>query len=74
MSNHSAVPASATPRYSFGTTLIAIGWSFIGLRRKRDFEQDVNGALNPVYVVLAGLLGVALFIGALLLAVKVALA
>ena len=61
-------------RRSFTATMIAIAWSFIGLRRKSDFDKDAAGAMNPVYVIIAGLIGVALFIGALLLAVRVALA
>jgi hypothetical protein len=50
---------------SFGQTLAAVAWSFSGLRRKSDFDQDVN-AFNPVFVVLAGLLGVLLFVGVLI--------
>ena len=50
---------------SFKETLTAIAWSFTGLRRKKDFEQDV-GRMNPVYVILAALLGAAVFIGMLL--------
>lgn len=54
------------PAYrSFKETIIAIAWSFTGLRRKKDFEQDV-GRMNPVYVIIAALLGAALFIGILL--------
>lgn len=50
---------------SFMSTLLAVAWSFIGLRRRKDFEQDV-GRLNPLYVIVAALIGVALFIGTLL--------
>ncbi|OWW19189.1 DUF2970 domain-containing protein [Noviherbaspirillum denitrificans] len=50
---------------SFLSTMIAVAWSFIGLRRKRDFDEDVGG-LNPVYVVAGGLIGTAIFIGILL--------
>lgn len=61
-------------KHSFWQTLVAIAWSFIGLRRKSDFDKDDAGAMNPRYVILAGLLGTALFIGLLILAVKFALA
>jgi hypothetical protein len=54
---------------SFLATLGAVFWSFIGLRRRSDYEKDVTG-LNPVYVIVAALLGVAIFIGALLLIVS----
>lgn len=59
-------------KLSFFETLGAVFWSFIGLRRRSDYERDVTG-LNPVYVIIAGLVGVALFIGLLLLAVSFAL-
>lgn len=47
------------------STLLAEAWSFAGLRRKRDFDQDVTG-LDPIHAVLAALLGVALLIATLL--------
>ena len=54
-----------TETRSFLSTMVAIAWSFIGLRRKRDFDEDV-GRLNPFYVVFGALIGTALFIGMLL--------
>lgn len=63
----------APPRkLSFLETLGAVFWSFIGLRRRSDYERDVTG-LNPVYVIVAALVGVAIFIALLLLAVSFAL-
>lgn len=56
---------------SFISTMVAIAWSFIGLRRKKDFEQDV-GRMNPFYVLIAALIGLVIFIGVLLTAVKYA--
>ncbi|MDK6078251.1 DUF2970 domain-containing protein [Massilia varians] len=57
---------------SFLGTLAAIAWSFIGLRRKRDFDVDAEGAFNPLYVFIAALLALVVFIGALMLAVRFA--
>ncbi|TFW03409.1 DUF2970 domain-containing protein [Oxalobacteraceae bacterium OM1] len=54
---------------SFLSTMAAVAWSFVGLRRRKDFEEDVT-ALNPVYVILGGLIGTALFIGLLLFIVR----
>jgi len=51
--------------------MAAIAWSFIGLRRRKDFEQDI-GRLNPLYVLIAALTGTAIFIGILLAAVSLA--
>jgi hypothetical protein len=45
-------------------TMQAVAWSFFGVRRRADYERDV-GRLNPVHVVLGGLVGAALFIAAL---------
>jgi len=62
------------PARSFGATMVAIAWSFVGLRRKSDFDTDAAGAMNPVYVIVAALAGTSILIGALLLAVRLALA
>ncbi len=61
-----------TKKTSFLATLGAIFWSFIGLRRNSDYEKDVTG-LNPVYVIIAALLGVAIFIAVLLTVVSLVL-
>jgi hypothetical protein len=57
---------------SFMSTMIAIAWAAIGLRRKKDFDDDVAGGMNPVFVIIAALIGTAIFIGALVTAVNVA--
>jgi hypothetical protein len=59
-------------KMSFFATMGAIFWSFIGLRRRSDYEKD-NTSLNPFYVLAAALLGVAIFIGILLLVVSLVL-
>ena len=74
MSNQPDRLQTPVKKHSFLETMAAIAWSFIGLRRKSDFDKDDAGAMNPVYVIIAGLLGTALFIGGLVLAVKFALA
>jgi hypothetical protein len=63
-------PQPEPPRKtSFLATLGAVFWSFAGLRSKKDYDKDATG-LNPVYVILAGLLAVAIFIGVLIAIVK----
>lgn len=54
------------------STMTAIAWASIGLRRKKDFDDDVNGGMNPVFVIIAALIGTAIFIGLLVTAVKMA--
>lgn len=56
-------------RGSFAQTARAVAWSFFGVRRSRDYEQDVS-RINPLHVVIAGLLGAAIFVGGLVLLVK----
>jgi len=58
---------------SFMQTVKAVAWSFFGVRKRVDHEKDV-AQLNPVHVVVAGVIGAALFIGLLLLLVNWVLA
>lgn len=58
---------------SFLYSLKAVVWSFFGLRRKRDFDND-DARLNPVHIVIAALIAVSMFIGLLILAVQWAVA
>jgi hypothetical protein len=55
--NPKPAPAAGT----FVQTMKAVAWSFFGVRRRGGFEQDVE-RLNPVHVVLGGVLGAALFV------------
>ena len=55
---------------SFGATMKAVFWSFFGIRKRSDYEKDA-GSLNPVHVVIAGLIGVLLFIGVLVVLVRI---
>ena len=58
---------------SFVRTMKAVAWSFFGVRKGSDYEKDVN-QLNPVHIVIAAVIGVALFIAFLLLLVNWVLA
>ena len=56
-------------RGSFLQTMKAVAWSFFGVRKSRDYEQDV-AQLNPVHVIIAGVIGAVVFIGVLVLVVN----
>ena len=58
---------------SFLQTLRAVAWSFFGVRKSADHEKDVS-QLNPVHVVIAGLIGAVLFIVVLVVLVNWVLA
>lgn len=60
---------AAARRGSFLQTLRAVAWSFFGVRRGAGYEEDV-AKLNPVHVVIAGVIGAALFVLALVLMVN----
>ena len=47
----------------------AVFWSFLGIRRKKDHEADAV-RLTPVQIIVAGLVGAALFVTSLILLVK----
>ena len=60
-----------TPRRkaSFSATMKAVFWSFFGVRKKSDYEKDAQ-QLNPVHVIIAGLIGAAIFVLTLILIAK----
>jgi hypothetical protein len=60
-------------RASFGATMKAVFWSFFGVRKRKDYEHDATN-LNPVHVIIGALIGVAAFIGILVMLVKWAVA
>ena len=59
----------AASKGSFLQTIQAVGWSFFGVRRSADYAQDV-AKLNPVHVIIAGILGAAIFVATLVLLVR----
>lgn len=54
---------------SFVQTLRAVAWSFFGVRKSAEYEKDVS-QLNPVHLVIAGVLAALLFIGLLIVLVR----
>jgi hypothetical protein len=61
--------AASQRKLSFLQTMRAVAWSFFGVRRAKDYENDVN-RLNPVHLVIGGVIGAVLFIVMLLLLVN----
>ncbi len=56
-------------RSSILRTFTAVAWSFFGIRKASEYEKDVN-QLNPVHVIIAGVIAAALFVLALVMLVK----
>ena len=60
---------AASRKGSFLRTLKAVAWSFFGVRKSSDYEKDVS-ELNPVHVIIAGVIAAALFVLALVAFVR----
>lgn len=54
-------------------TVKAIAWSFVGLRARSDYEEDVKN-LNPLHIIVVGLIGIFVFVAVLVLLVNWAVA
>jgi DUF2970 family protein len=67
--NHGALRTAVGRKGSLARTLLAVAWSFFGVRKSRDLERDV-GELNPLHVVIAGVVVAAIFVVALIVLVN----
>jgi hypothetical protein len=62
-------PGKPAQKTSILKLLKAVFWSFFGVRRRADLESDA-AQLNPLHLIVAAVVGAALFIGVLLLVVR----
>lgn len=58
---------------SFLATVKAVMWSFFGVRKNSAYEED-TAKLNPLHVIIAGVIAAFIFIMTLLLIVKMVVA
>ena len=52
-------------------TFKAVAWSFLGIRKRKDFESDQT-TLKPYHLIAGGIIGVLVLIVVLMVAVKIA--
>lgn len=57
-------------RSTFLQSMIAVMWAFLGVRKKSGLQEDV-ASLSFVHIIIAGVIGAMIFMGVLLLIVKV---
>ena len=58
---------------SFFATMKAVFWSFFGVRKRSDYESDA-AQLNPLHVIIAGVIGATIFVAVLLVIVHLVVA
>jgi hypothetical protein len=46
---------------SIWQTAKAVGWSFLGVRQNREFQDDI-GRLNPFHIIAVGIVGALIFV------------
>ncbi len=61
--------AAAKREGSFLQTLKAVAWSFFGVRKSTDYAEDV-AKINPIHVIVAGVIGAVLFVVGLILLIR----
>ena len=61
------------PQTSIFRTVKAVAWSFVGLRARGAFEEDIK-SLSLLHIIVVGLLGIFVFVAALVLLVNWAVA
>jgi hypothetical protein len=54
---------------SLGQTARAVFWSFFGVRKRAHYEAD-SAQLNPVHVIIMGVIGAVIFVAVLVLIVR----
>jgi hypothetical protein len=60
---------AAARKGSLAQTFKAVAWSFFGVRQGSEYEKDVT-RLNPLHVIIAGVVTAAVFVLVLVMLVK----
>jgi len=69
-SKETKTPQPDEPRnYSFLQTIRAVAWGMLGIRKGKGHSEDFS-RLNPLHLILAGLLATLLFVLALVAAAR----
>lgn len=50
-------------------TARAVAWSFVGIRKNSEYQED-GGKLNPVHIIVVGIVGALLFVAGLIVLVN----
>ncbi|MEP7061689.1 MAG: DUF2970 domain-containing protein [Betaproteobacteria bacterium] len=61
--------ATTRPRSSFGQTLSAVLWGFLGVRKRHHFGRDAT-SLNPVHLIVMAVVMAAVLVVSLVMLVR----
>lgn len=67
--HNSPAPAPSAASPSLARSLKLVAWSFLGIRRSSAHRDDL-ARIQPLHIVVAGLVALLVFIGALVLIVR----
>jgi hypothetical protein len=57
----------------FFATVVAVLWSFVGLRRRSGYQQDA-AHLKPLHIIVAGVIGGIVFVLTIVMVVRLVVA
>lgn len=60
--------SNGSKKGNFARAVRAVGWAFLGVNKRKNLEEDAR-LLNPIHVIVIGLIGMAIFIAVLILVV-----
>jgi hypothetical protein len=63
------VPVSQRAAPSFGRSLKTVAWSFLGIRKGAEFQQDL-ARVNPMHIILVGFVAVLVMVVGLMVLVN----
>ena len=58
--NHNR-PAAGTPTMSFGRSIKTVAWSFLGIRKHSEYQEDL-ARVNPLHVIVVAVGAVMTFV------------
>lgn len=59
------VEADKVPTVSFWRSIKMVGWSFLGIRKNSEYQQDM-ASVNPIHIVAVAIGGVLVFVASLM--------
>lgn len=59
----------AAPAASFWRSVKMVAWSFLGIRKNSEYQQDL-ASVNPLHIILVAIVGVLIFVVGLVVLVN----